>query len=196
MWPVRSWISSSRSRSSPAICRDALDNLNRLMEDNAGNIAGTLGNLNSVTGDMAQILSAEKTTWRAGEPFEVLRHARRQRAQRVDNIIGNGPGRRAVLRRRVRRQAFADCVGASRRSGGPHIAQGGARWASDERSKNFTIRSTGPARCNLSHCWPTSNIGPCDRIFRSSGCPEKMKERADRAAKAPKKAERDSLRRQ
>ena len=40
----------------------ALDNLNRLMEDNAGNIAGTLGNLNSVTGDMAEILSAEKNS--------------------------------------------------------------------------------------------------------------------------------------
>lgn len=39
-----------------------LENLNGLMETNADNIAGTLGNLNSVTGDMAEILSAEKNS--------------------------------------------------------------------------------------------------------------------------------------
>lgn len=62
MWPVRSWISSSRVSQLTTDLSRALENLNKLMESNAGNIAGTLGNLNSVTGDMAQILSAEKTT--------------------------------------------------------------------------------------------------------------------------------------
>ena len=68
----------------------ALDNLNRLMEDNAGNIAGTLGNLNSVTGDMAQILSAEKNNLKSAlENLSKFSDMLGENAGRVDSIIGN-----------------------------------------------------------------------------------------------------------
>jgi len=115
----------------------ALDNLNRLMEDNAGNIAGTLGNLNSVTGDMAQILSAEKNNLKSAlENLSKFSDMLGDNAQRVDSIIGN------VDRVGVRRQAFADRR-ASRRSGGPHRAGRGHDGQADERSRTLRFAQPG-----------------------------------------------------
>ena len=177
----------------------ALDNLNRLMEDNAGNIAGTLGNLNSVTGDMAQILSAEKNNLKSAlENLSKFSDMLGDNAQRVDSIIGNVDRvHRAVLRREVRRQAFADRRSistiwwpASRRA----RARSG-KLMNDPR----TVRFAQPGqRESLAALLADVKQYPGRYVHLSlfGRNPEKMKERADRkAAKAAEKAERDSLRR-
>ena len=67
-----------------------LENLNGLMETNADNIAGTLGNLNSVTGDMAEILSAEKNSLKSAlDNLSKFSDMLGENAGRVDSIIGN-----------------------------------------------------------------------------------------------------------
>ena len=67
-----------------------LENLNGLMETNADNIAGTLGNLNSVTGDMAEILSAEKNSLKSAlDNLSKFSDMLGENAGRVDSIIGD-----------------------------------------------------------------------------------------------------------
>ena len=159
----------------------ALDNLNRLMEDNAGNIAGTLGNLNSVTGDMAQILSAEKNNLKSAlENLSKFSDMLGDNAQRVDSIIGNVD--RVVAQ-------FSDLVA--------RIAQGEGTVGKLMNDPEL-YDSLNRASENLSALLADVKQYPGRYVHLSlfGRNPEKMKERADRkAAKAAEKAERDSLRR-
>lgn len=182
---------------SPAICRVRLDNLNRLMEDNAGNFAGTLGNLNSVTGDMAQILSAEKNNLKSAlENLSKFSDMLGDNAQRVDSIIGNVDRVVAAVLRREFAVKLSQTVGHLDDLGGPHRAGRGHGGQADERSR--TLRFAQPASENLSALLADVKQYPGRYVHLSlfGRNPEKMKERADRkAAKAAEKAERDSLRR-
>ena len=175
----------------------ALDNLNRLMEDNAGNIAGTLGNLNSVTGDMAQILSAEKNNLKSAlENLSKFSDMLGDNAQRVDSIIGNVD--RVVAQ-------FSDeefAVKLSQTVG--HLDDLVARIAQGEGTVGKLMNdpelydSLNRASENLSALLADVKQYPGRYVHLSlfGRNPEKMKERADRkAAKAAEKAERDSLRR-
>ena len=65
-----------------------LDNLNAMLERNGDNIAGTLGHLNTLSGDMAEVLSAEKHNLRrAMDSFAKFSEMLGENAGRVDSII-------------------------------------------------------------------------------------------------------------
>ena len=61
-----------------------LGNINGLLEENAANISGTLGNLNTVSGDVAELLDTEKEHLQSAvrNLFGLCRHARRERSAR------------------------------------------------------------------------------------------------------------------
>lgn len=171
-------------------------NLNRLMEDNAGNIAGTLGNLNSVTGDMAQILSAEKNNLKSAlENLSKFSDMLGDNAQRVDSIIGNVDRVVAQFSEEEFAVKLSQTVGistiwwpASRR------ARHGGQAVNDPELYDSLNRASE----NLSALLADVKQYPGRYVHLSlfGRNPEKMKERADRkAAKAAEKAERDSLRR-
>ena len=171
----------------------ALDNLNRLMEDNAGNIAGTLGNLNSVTGDMAQLHSAEKNTLENLSKFSDMLG---DNAQRVDSIIGNVDRVVAQFSEEEFAVKLSQTVG--------HLDDLVARIAQGEGTVGKLMNdpelydSLNRASENLSALLADVKQYPGRYVHLSlfGRNPEKMKERADRkAAKAAEKAERDSLRR-
>ena len=175
----------------------ALDNLNRLMEDNAGNIAGTLGNLNSVTGDMAQILSAEKNNLKSAlENLSKFSDMLGDNAQRVDSIIGNVDRVVAQFSEEEFAVKLSQTVG--------HLDDLVARIAQGEGTVGKLMNdpelydSLNRACENLSALLADVKQYPGRYVHLSlfGRNPEKMKERADRkAAKAAEKAERDSLRR-
>ncbi|MEG1864791.1 MAG: MlaD family protein [Alistipes sp.] len=65
-----------------------MDNMNRLMEANAQNISGTIGNLNALTGDMAGIVGAEKQNLKAAvENLTKFSAMLGSNAGRVDSIL-------------------------------------------------------------------------------------------------------------
>ncbi|MEG1700523.1 MAG: MlaD family protein [Alistipes sp.] len=65
-----------------------MDNMNRLMEANAQNISGTIGNLNALTGDMAGIVGAEKQNLKAAvENLTKFSTMLGSNAGRVDSIL-------------------------------------------------------------------------------------------------------------
>ncbi|MEG0807267.1 MAG: MlaD family protein [Alistipes sp.] len=65
-----------------------MDNMNRLMEANAQNISGTIGNLNALTGDMAGIVGAEKQNLKAAvENLTKFSTMLGSNAERVDSIL-------------------------------------------------------------------------------------------------------------
>ena len=175
----------------------ALDNLNRLMEDNAGNIAGTLGNLNSVTGDMAQILSAEKNNLKSAlENLSKFSDMLGDNAQRVDSISGNVDRGVAQFSEEEFAVKLSQTVG--------HLDDLVARIAQGEGTVGKLMNdpelydSLNRASENLSALLADVKQYPGRYVHLSlfGRNPEKMKERADRkAAKAAEKAERDSLRR-
>lgn len=67
-----------------------LENLNALLEANKQNITGTLGNLDTITGDMASLLAAEKEHLReAVAGLSRFSGMLGENAERVDSIIGN-----------------------------------------------------------------------------------------------------------
>jgi phospholipid/cholesterol/gamma-HCH transport system substrate-binding protein len=171
--------------------------LNRLMEDNAGNIAGTLGNLNSVTGDMAQILSAEKNNLKSAlENLSKFSDMLGDNAQRVDSIIGNVDRVVAQFSEEEFAVKLSQTVG--------HLDDLVARIAQGEGTVGKLMNdpelydSLNRASENLSALLADVKQYPGRYVHLSlfGRNPEKMKERADRkAAKAAEKAERDSLRR-
>lgn len=68
----------------------ALENLNHLIEDNAQNINGTLGHLNSMSGDMAGIVRSERENLKdAVEGLTKFSSMLGNNTNRVDSIIGN-----------------------------------------------------------------------------------------------------------
>lgn len=67
-----------------------LGNLNALMETNARSIAGTMDNLRSMTGDMAEVMHAERDNLkRAVEGLAAFSETLGANAGRVDSIVGN-----------------------------------------------------------------------------------------------------------
>lgn len=67
-----------------------LCNINSLLEQNASNISGTLGNLNAATGDVAELLDTEKAHLQAAvEHLAAFADMLGENAPRVDSIVGN-----------------------------------------------------------------------------------------------------------
>ena len=145
-----------------------LENLNGLMETNADNIAG---NLNSVTGDMAEILSAEKNSLKSAlDNLSKFSDMLGENAGRVDSIIGDVDRFTSQLTEEQFARKLSQAV--------EHLDGLVARIAQGEGTVGKLI----------------SAPELYDSLFGRN--PEKMKERADRkAAKVAAKAERDSLRR-
>ena len=174
-----------------------LENLNGLMETNADNIAGTLGNLNSVTGDMAEILSAEKNSLKSAlDNLSKFSDMLGENAGRVDSIIGNVDRVVAQFSEEEFAVKLSQTVG--------HLDDLVARIAQGEGTVGKLMNdpelydSLNRASENLSALLADVKQYPGRYVHLSlfGRNPEKMKERADRkAAKAAEKAERDSLRR-
>lgn len=174
----------------------ALDNLNKLMEDNAGNVAGTLGNLNSLTGDMAQILSTEKNSLKSAlENLSKFSDMLGGNAERVDSIIGNVD--------RVVAQFSQEEFAVKLSQTVAHLDDLVARIAQGEGTVGRLMNdpelydSLNHASENLAALLADFKQYPGRYVHLSlfGRNPEKMKERADKkAAKAAQKAERDSLR--
>lgn len=67
-----------------------LDNVNLLLEENAANISGTLGNLNSVSGDVAELLETEKEHLHSAvQNLSAFADMLGENAPRVDSIVGS-----------------------------------------------------------------------------------------------------------
>ena len=174
-----------------------LENLNGLMETNADNIAGTLGNLNSVTGDMAEILSAEKNSLKSAlDNLSKFSDMLGENAGRVDSIIGDVDRFTSQLTEEQFARKLSQAV--------EHLDGLVARIAQGEGTVGKLISdpelydSLEKASDNLAALLDDVKQYPGRYVHLSlfGRNPEKMKERADRkAAKAAAKAERDSLKR-
>ena len=174
-----------------------LENLNGLMETNADNIAGTLGNLNSVTGDMAEILSAEKNSLKSAlDNLSKFSDMLGENAGRVDSIIGDVDRFTSQLTEEQFARKLSQAV--------EHLDGLVARIAQGEGTVGKLISapelydSLEKASDNLAALLADVKQYPGRYVHLSlfGRNPEKMKERADRkAAKVAAKAERDSLRR-
>lgn len=174
-----------------------LENLNALMESNSDNIAGTLGNLNSLTGDMAQILSAEKNNLKnAVQNLTEFSDMLGDNAGRVDSIIGSVNDFASQLRdeefaRKLSQSAegLNDLIA--------RIAQGEGtlgKFIDDPELYDALDRASDNLAALLADIKQYPGRYVHLSVFGRN--PEKMKERADKkAAKAAAKAERDSLRR-
>lgn len=174
-----------------------LENLNTLMESNSDNIAGTLGNLNSLTGDMAQILSAEKNNLKnAVQNLTEFSDMLGENAGRVDSIIGSVNDFASQLRdeefaRKLSQSAegLNDLIA--------RIAQGEGtlgKFIDDPELYDALDRASDNLAALLADIKQYPGRYVHLSVFGRN--PEKMKERADKkAAKAAAKAERDSLRR-
>ena len=67
-----------------------LDNVNLLLEENATNISGTLGNLNSVSGDVSELLETEKEHLHSAvQNLSAFADMLGENAPRVDSIVGS-----------------------------------------------------------------------------------------------------------
>ena len=174
-----------------------LENLNGLMETTADNIAGTLGNLNSVTGDMAEILSAEKNSLKSAlDNLSKFSDMLGENAGRVDSIIGDVDRFTSQLTEEQFARKLSQAV--------EHLDGLVARIAQGEGTVGKLISapelydSLEKASDNLAALLADVKQYPGRYVHLSlfGRNPEKMKERADRkAAKVAAKAERDSLRR-
>lgn len=173
-----------------------LDNLNSLMENNERNITGTLGHLNSITGDMAAVLDAEKQNLQSAigslTAFSEMLGAN---SSRVDNIIGNLEDVTSQLSEEQVARTIAVAVG-NLNALIERIDHGDGtlgRLLNDPALYNSLDQATE----NLSALLADVKQYPGRYVHLSlfGRDPEKMKERAERrAAKAAEKAERDSLR--
>jgi len=174
-----------------------LGTLNTLMETNAQNIAGTLGNLRSLTGDLADVLDSERE--RIKEGVDGLAEFSRMlgaNAGRVDSIVG-GMNRIAtqlseeeVARKLARTVADLDALLVRLESGDGTIG----RLMNDPSLYDSLDRTAGNLAALLADLKEYPGRYVHFSLFGRN--PEKMKERADRkAAKAAEKAERDSLKR-
>ena len=133
-----------------------LENLNGLMETNADNIAGTLGNLNSVTGDMAEILSAEKNSLKSAlDNLSKFSDMLGENAGRVDSIIGDVDRFTSQLTE----EQFARKPWSTSTTSWRVSRRAKARSASSSATPNCTIRSKRPATTSR-RCWPMSNNTP------------------------------------
>lgn len=173
-----------------------LDNLNRLMEDNAGSIAGTLDHLNTLTGDMASVLDSEKNNLRAAigslSQFSEMLGAN---SGRVDSIIGNLNDVTAQLSEEQVARRIAEAVG-NLNSLLARIEHGDGtlgKLMSDPALYDSLDQASGNLAALLADVKQYPGRYVHFSLFGRD--PEKMKEKADkRAAKAAEKAGRDSLR--
>ncbi len=172
-----------------------LENLNGLLERNAGNIDGTLGHLNELSGDMASVLGSQKANLQQSiEHLAEFATVLGENSQRVDSIIGNLNQFSAQL---TDEQLIARL--------GTAIDELSALVASIDHGDGTMARlmndpalyeSVNGAVENLSELLADMKQYPGRYVHLSvfGRNPEKMKAKADRrAAKAAEKARRDSL---
>ncbi len=172
-----------------------LENLNGLLERNAGNIDGTLGHLNELSGDMASVLGSQKANLQQSiEHLAEFATMLGENSQRVDSIIGNLNQFSAQL---TDEQLIARL--------GTAIDELSALVASIDHGDGTMARlmndpalyeSVNGAVENLSELLADMKQYPGRYVHLSvfGRNPEKMKAKADRrAAKAAEKARRDSL---
>jgi len=89
-----------------------LTTLNNLMESNTQSITGTLGHLNTITGDMAGIIDAEKHNLKAAvENLTAFSAMLGENAPRVDSIVGSMNRITADLADSGFAQQLSDAVG-------------------------------------------------------------------------------------
>ncbi len=172
-----------------------LENLNGLLERNAGNIDGTLSHLNELSGDMASVLGSQKANLQQSiEHLAEFATMLGENSQRVDSIIGNLNQFSAQL---TDEQLIARL--------GTAIDELSALVASIDHGDGTMARlmndpalyeSVNGAVENLSELLADMKQYPGRYVHLSvfGRNPEKMKAKADRrAAKAAEKARRDSL---
>ncbi len=172
-----------------------LENLNGLLERNAGNIDGTLSHLNELSGDMASVLGSQKANLQQSiEHLAEFATMLGENSQRVDSIIGNLNQFSAQL---TDEQLIARL--------GTAIDELSALVASIDHGDGTMARlmndpalyeSVNDAVENLSELLADMKQYPGRYVHLSvfGRNPEKMKAKADRrAAKAAEKARRDSL---
>lgn len=172
-----------------------LDNLNRLMETNEANVAGTLGNLNSITGNLAGILSDEKRNLRAAvDNLTKFSDMLGANAGRVDSIIG-GVNR---ITTQFSEEEFARKITESAEGLNALMARlrDGRGTAGKLLNDAALYDSLTVASGNLAALLADVRQYPGRYVHFSlfGRSPEKLQAKADRkAAKATEKAERDSL---
>lgn len=174
-----------------------LNSINSLVENNAGQVAGTMSHLNRITGDMQQILSSEKDNLQSAvRNLAAFSDMLGSNAERVDSIIGNIDRVTAQLSEeqfaRHLNQTVAELHALLARINAGEGTVG--QLMTDPRLYN----SLNQASANLSSLLADLKQYPARYVHFSlfGSNPEKAKERADRReAKTAEKAERDSLRR-
>ncbi len=172
-----------------------LENLNGLLERNAGNIDGTLNHLNEISGDMASVLNDRKADLqRSIAEFAKFAQMLGDNSPRVDSLIGNLNRFSAQL---TDEQVVARL--------GKAVDELSALMARIDRGDGTMGRlmndpalyeSLDEAVGNLSALLADMKQYPGRYVHLSvfGRNPEKMKAKADRkAAKAAEKARRDSL---
>lgn len=172
-----------------------LTTLNNLMETNAQSITGTLGHLNTITGDMAGIIDAEKHNLKTAvdnlTAFSVMLG---ENAPRVDSIVGSMNRITADLAGSGVVQQLSDAVG--------EVNDLLGRIGSGEGTVGKLLNdaalydSLTEASDNLASLLANLEQYPGRYVHFSlfGRSPEKMQEKADRkAAKAAARAERDSV---
>ena len=174
-----------------------LTTLNNLMESNTQSITGTLGHLNTITGDMAGIIDAEKHNLKAAvENLTAFSVMLGENAPRVDSIVGSMNRITADLADSGFAQQLSDAVG--------EVNDLLARIGSGEGTVGKLLNdaalydSLTEASDNLASLLANLEKYPGRYVHFSlfGRSPEKMQEKAERkAAKASAKAERDSLKR-
>ncbi len=174
-----------------------LTNLNNLMEANTQNITGTLGNLNTITGDMAGILSAEKQNLRAAvrnlTEFSAMLG---DNAPRVDSIVSSLNRMTTELADAGFARKLTDAV--SEVNNLLAKIETGEGTVGKLMNDPAFYDSLTEASDNLASLLANLQQYPGRYVHFSlfGRSPEKMQEKAERkAAKATAKAEQDSLKR-
>ena len=172
-----------------------LNNVSLLLESNESNISGTLGNLNSLSGRMNDLLATEKRNLESAvENLAAFSGALGANAGRIDSLVGS-LNRMALT---LDEQEFArklsgtvsmlDALMRKIDDGDGTLG----RLVNDPALYDSLTEASG----NLSALLEDLKAYPARYVHLSlfGRDPEKMKERAERqAAKAAAKAERDSL---
>ncbi len=174
-----------------------MNNLNRLMEENAQNINGTMTHLNSISGDMAQMISKEKENLEnAIEGLSKFSVMMGENAQKVDSIVthvntfAEDLNKEEVIKRLSTTLESVNTLMADISAGKGTL---GKLVTDTELYDSVTETSE-----NLSALLADLKKYPGRYVHLSlfGRNPEKMKAKADKqAAKAAAKAERDSLKR-
>lgn len=172
-----------------------LENLNGLLERNAGNIDGTLGHLNALSGDMASVLDAEKEHLRqAIANLSRFAETLGENSGQVDSLIGNLNRFSAQLtdEQLVARLGSAVDELSTLLARIEHGDGTMARLVNDPalyESVNGAVENLSALLADLKQ-YPGRYV----HLSLFGRNPEKMKAKADRkAAKAAEKARRDSL---